>query len=373
MFGEISTLDIAEEGGDNKFQTAENVWNSKVTGYDLSAAGAGSVNSEDTVISGLQKLESQLDSGVGSVSVTTSMLPEKSISHSKHFAKPGTTSGFLKLGGANPKSWGLQMNIDLQFKGETAVADISTLEFSLAGDYYVLSDSGEDNGIDYNKGDWLIYNGTDPTPIKIDNSGKVLEFNGRKGVIVSCPDAVNCVDKYDYSWKMLNLANSKLEEIADVTAPDSTGLDNPNNGVYKILKRDTSDNWVLEVDEAGVANNQSVSGASIADDQIMDIHVGNYIQINQIQSLEDNLNGLLNYTGGDVSGSINLGGHKLQGISMLGGKDFGQLIQYASDPSATLLALEPSLPLSTNPSDIIVVSPNSSTKSALSIKYNKRN
>ena len=113
----------------------------------------------------------------------------------------------------------------------------------------------------YNTGDWIIYG--DNEWHYINNRGEVLSFNGRSGIIESCPNLSSCAGQYDYNWDMLNKNNSKLENIADIQIPNGS-----NNGfVIKVV------NGVLRLaeDETGLA---SVSSSDILDGTLVNEDFG---------------------------------------------------------------------------------------------------
>ena len=360
-------LDIATEGSTNKFQTDLSVWSAKLPNYDVTNAPTPleDVKETDTLLEGLQKLEALFSQGPGSVLVHTNQIIDDAVDFKKHFSKAPTDSGFLYLGGTSPFSWSLKMTSGLQFKGEKATTDFPLPTPALSGDYYVITNSADVSGVTWNQGDWAIYDGSNY--LQINNTGKVLDFNGRKGTIGTCPDATSCVNSYDYSWKMLDFAGSKLEDIEDVSAPTTANA--PSGTVHHILKR-VGGKWELAEDDSGVPPGSTVSASSIADDTIMDSHVGNFILIDQIKDLRTDLDNLLDRTGGDMTGDINLGGNDLLGISTFDSKDFSKVIDYAVNFQTFLDGKEDSLNLNGDPASVITVAPNSSTKSAVKLDTN---
>ena len=355
-------LDIATEGSTHKFQTDENVWNAKLNNYDVNNAPLPlqQVGSVDTVNSGLEKLEAQLDQGAGNILVHTPQILDKAIDYKKHFSINYPDSGFLFLGGADPKSWSIKMTSGLQFKGEKKLSEFPLPSPALSGDYFVISEGGDYNGTIWNIGDWAIYDGS--SYLQINNTGKVLDFNGRKGTIGTCPDPNLCANVYDYSWKMLDLTGSKIQDIPDVPTPSSFNA--PNGGVYHILKR-KNNQWVLKEDLSGVAPGQSVSATSIGDGVVMDTHVGNSILIDQIQNLRADLDKLLDRTGGDVSGNIDLQGvYDLLGLKNIDGNDFGKVITYAKDYQTILDTKQDKLNINGDSSSVLIVEPTTSNKVA---------
>ena len=67
------------------------------------------------------------------------------------------------------------MTSGVQFKGEISFDELSSLPSqAVSGDYYVLTSSGEDNGTQWNEGDWVIFDGA--SYLQINNSGKVLSL-----------------------------------------------------------------------------------------------------------------------------------------------------------------------------------------------------
>ena len=324
----IFNLDVSDEGTINKFQTDKNVWEAKLNNYNIENAPTPlvSVNGEDTLMEGIQKLEAYFNNGLNNIIVHTPQIDNFAVDFKKHFYKESENSGFLYLGGEEPKSWSIKMTSGLQFKGDKSLTDFPLPTPALSGDYYVINDNGENNGVNWHKGDWAIYDGTQY--LQIDNTGKVLEFNGRRDIVITCPDIVGCKDSYDYSWKMLDLTNSKLQDISDVNAP--TSFDAPNGNDKSILKF-INGKWKLDLDNSGVVAGSSISASSIQDGTIKDIHVGNYILIDQIQNLRTGLDNLLNKTGGNMSGDIDLGDHNLLGINKIDNNDFAKVIDYATN------------------------------------------
>ena len=275
-------------------------------------------------------------------------------------------SGFLRLGGEDPMEWSLEMTSGLQFKGEILLGDLENLlsdapppEPPLSGDYYIVNEAGEVDEKMWNIGDWAIYNGTEY--LKIDNTGKVIDFNGRRGIIESCPNP-DCPNIYDYSWKMLDLTNSKLEDLSDVDQP--TNENAPNGGVFHILKR-INNRWTLAEDNSGVTPGEEVDAASIEDGEILNLHVGNFISIEQIQNLRNDLDSLLNQTGGDLSGTIDFNQNNLIGVNLINGNDFGKVINYSFNSQSFLDSKENNLNLNGNTSSVILNI--NSVKSALDL------
>lgn len=355
-------LDIATEGTTNKFQKDENVWSALLDGYDMANAPTplAPVNNTDSVIEGLEKLEAQLSQGQGSVLVHTPQIIDRAVDYEKHFAKGHANSGFLLLGGPDPKTWGVEMTSGLQFKGEKGTADFPLPTPALSGDYFVITNSADVNGTLWNEGDWAIYDGQ--SYLQINNTGKVLEFNGRKGVIGTCPEANACPGEYDYKWGMLDMTGSKLEDLSDVTAP--TAFNAPQGAVVHILKR-VGNGWELKEDKSGVVAGQAVPAASIGDGVIMDVHIGNFINIDQIENLQTDLDALLDRTGGDVSGNIDLSStNNLLGIKLIDGNDFGKVIDYAVNYQDYLDTKEDALNLNGDSSSIIIVEPTTSNRVA---------
>lgn len=131
----------------------------------------------------------------------------------------------------------------------------------IAGDYYIVTPAGTYNTINYEAGDWIMYNGS--AWEKVSNSTNVVSmFNGRRGIVAPTTG--------DYSWSMLTnsglkLTGSKLENIADI---DITGI-----AANKILKWDASNSkWIMSNDETSGGTN-SVSSSEITDSAIVDADV----------------------------------------------------------------------------------------------------
>ena len=161
---------------------------------------------------------------------------------------------------------------------------------------------------------------------------------------------------------MLDLTGSKIQDIPDVPTPSSFNA--PNGGVYHILKR-KNNQWVLKEDLSGVAPGQSVSATSIGDGVVMDTHVGNSILIDQIQNLRADLDKLLDRTGGDVSGNIDLQGvYDLLGLKNIDGNDFGKVITYAKDYQTILDTKQDKLNINGDSSSVLIVEPTTSNKVA---------
>ena len=74
------------------------------------------------------------------------------------------------------------------------------------GDYFIAIGSGIINGIDFEVGDWLIFN-TSSTWAKIDNTDAVSLVNNIKGVIVLDGTDINQADDVD------NTIKAKVSEI----------------------------------------------------------------------------------------------------------------------------------------------------------------
>ena len=96
------------------------------------------------------------------------------------------------------------------------------------GDYLIVSHAGRYNSVDFNTGDWVMFNGTSWD--RIDNSSNTVNsFNGRKGPVVPMAG--------DYGWSLISKSGSKLQDIADV---DVTSIGNGD----VLLWNATTSKWV---------------------------------------------------------------------------------------------------------------------------------
>ena len=343
-----SNLDYAKEDGDHKFLTDENVWKSKIPDYDISAYSAIEVNNTDTLKDAIGKLDAQFSNNSLQVILDTPSIDDKTI-ELKHLNKDfSSDTGFLFLSEVDPKEWKISSFSGLQYKGEI---DLNSDSFpgadNLAGDYYVILDAFDDTGgatgITWNKGDWGIYDGTNW--LQINNSGKVFEFNGRDGEVISCP-ASDCPNIFDYSWKMLDFTNSKLEEIENVSAPFGIG------DIGKILKYDGG-TWVLRDDEDG-SNAASIDKDSIDDEVIENRHVSD-LAISQISNLQKDLDEKLPKSGGTLFGDLDMGLNSLRNISNINGRDFGEVFLLAKDFQTKLDEKQDELALPIDPGRFILL------------------
>lgn len=354
------TLDQAQEGEIYKFQTDENVWSAKLDGYDPSQIDPiTKVAKEDSIKTAIEKIENQLNNKSVGVLVKTPMIADKSIDPTIHFKNP-EASGFVLLSGAHPKNWRIQMTSGIQFKGEISPSEIEGLSLNaVSGDYYIITSDGEASNTQWNQGDWIIFDGE--KYLQINNSGKVLSFNGRKGEIQSCPGSNGCnPGEYDYDWSMIDKSNSKLSDFPEIPTPKPIFDD---NRVLKLI----NGQWVLVDEKTGISGNSTVPTSSIADGAIKDQHLKD-INMNQIKgtltsgSLKNDLDLLLDSTGGEVSGNINLQNNNLLGISIInfgaGDKlNLGEVINLASSSAEKILLKQDKLTL-TGTSNQILISKN---------------
>ncbi|MFZ8933062.1 MAG: tail fiber domain-containing protein, partial [Bacteriovoracaceae bacterium] len=159
------------------------------------------------------------------------------------------------------------------------------------GEYWVVSIAGTrdlDGESDWQVGDWAIYNGTSWQ--KINNTGNVVSFNGRKGAIVPLAN--------DYTWAQIDKSVSSLNDIADV---DYTNL--PSDGKI-LIYNGVNGKWEPQ---PFALNN--ITSNEIADGTIKnsDVSTTAAIAMSKINGLLPALDTKVNTTGGSISGSLNLG------------------------------------------------------------------
>ncbi len=159
------------------------------------------------------------------------------------------------------------------------------------GEYWIVNEDGTqdlDGVNEWQVGDWAIYNGT--TWQKINNTGNVVSFNGRKGAIAP--------QTGDYTWGQIDKSVSSLNDIFDV---DYSTL--PSDG-YILKYNGPSGKW-----EPSTFALNNISSAEIADGTIQnsDVSTTAAISMSKINGLLPALDTKVNTTGGNISGTFTLG------------------------------------------------------------------
>jgi len=90
------------------------------------------------------------------------------------------------------------------------------------GDFWIASSSGVVSAVDYEIGDWAVYNGSSWD--KVDNSDKVSSVAGKTGVVTLVEDDITDLDKYTQSEVDGLLAN-KSDSGHQHTASNITDFD----------------------------------------------------------------------------------------------------------------------------------------------------
>ncbi len=165
----------------------------------------------------------------------------------------------------------------------------------------------------YRQGDWLIFDGTKWH--YINNRGEVDSFNGRTGLIESCPN-INCPNVYDYNWKMINKKASKLSDIADV--PEAK--ESQDGFVLKVIEGAL----VLAPDNSGLTE---ITSATIADGTLVDEDFASGLEVKKFSGLQEELDGYVEAT--PTPTNTGLGTAKITGDLNFGNSQFlnvGQIV-----------------------------------------------
>ena len=313
-------LNLVNEVTPKLFMTDENVWNALLVGYDLSNAVDDKVVATDTVIQGLQKLEKQLNGVQNSVTLGTGQILNANISVDKHFdPKISNESGFIFYNNAT-EQWGIKTAGGLQYKGNIDAAALPG-NGNFGGDYYVISQGN----LDYNAGDWAIFNSTTSDWERVNNSGLVFEFNGRSGNVVTCPSA-SCTDTIDYNFGLLDKTGSKLEDLMGINV--SNGI---ANGLLKFVDDGNGSSYWTAVEDISGSNGQPVDASTLTAGLLNDSHLNN-LNINHVKNLSTDLDGKIDTSGGIVQGNIDLGGnYNLLNVNLINTINLGRIIDTASN------------------------------------------
>ena len=157
----------------------------------------------------------------------------------------------------------------------------------------------------YKVGDWLVYDGS--IWHYINNHSEVESFNGRIGLIESCPNP-NCPNVYDYNWDLLNKDNSKLSDLADVSEPTSS----EDQYVLKVVNGVLS----LEADSAGLSEVKSVD---IIDETLVNEDFNSGIGLDKFKGLEDEVNSYVKKVPpsgtAEITGDLDFQNSELSGVS----------------------------------------------------------
>jgi hypothetical protein len=110
----------------------------------------------------------------------------------------------------------------LSYKGTWDASGGSYPASPSTGDFYIASVAGVVSTVDYEIGDWAVYNGSSWD--KVDNSDKVSSVAGKTGVVTLVEDDITDLDKYTQS-EVNGLLAGKSNTGHGHTASDITDFD----------------------------------------------------------------------------------------------------------------------------------------------------
>jgi hypothetical protein len=189
-----------------------------------------------------------------------------------------------------------------------------------AGQFYIVSNDGSetinvgDPPVAFSSGDWVIWNDETSRWDVISNSNAIVSFNGRLGAVTP--------EYGDYTWELIDLSGSTLDDIADV---DLSGLSAGQylqwNGTHWVATTLTiPEGTLVSVGVTGPLSSTGGISPVISLPQADNLtsgylHRDDWVRFNNTLSLD----------GGELTGPLNLGGFALSGASTINGVNFDDL------------------------------------------------